>query len=200
MRSTSIRVSIATILLSASAAIPAAAQTIADVRGPHLGAAINATSIKFDETAFSDDQRENGYGVTLYAGYNFTRNLGLTLGVTGANINDSGTEDFSLAHVDLAGRFSFPGRSALVPYLEVALVGVGAEYDAEGERVKFEGGGVGLGGGFNYFFARRAALDANFRYTGGEFSKVKIAGREVEIGDGVGFNTTRLNIGFAFYP
>ena len=176
------------------------AQRMPDVKGLHLGAAVNATSIKLDETEFSDDQRENGYGANLYAGYNFTRNLGVLVSLTGANINDSGSEDFSVAHIDILGRASFPGRSALVPYLEVGVAGVGAEYVAEGEEVELEGAGLSLGAGLNYFFTRRVALDLGFRFTTGEFGTAKIADREVETGDGVGFNTTRLNLGIAFYP
>ena len=199
MRSFGMRVPLAVALLSASA-MSVQGQVIPDTRGLHLGAAVNATSIKLDETAFSDDERENGYGANLYLGYNFTRNLGLLVSLTAANINDSDTEDFSVAHVDLAGRVSFPGRSALVPYLELSVAGVGAEYLASGGEVELEGGGVGFGGGLNYFFTRRAALDLGFRYTVGEFGTAKIADREVDSGDGVGFNTTRLNLGLAFYP
>jgi opacity protein-like surface antigen len=200
MRHTTVRPLLAVALASMTFAGAANAQGIPDIRGFHLGAAVNATSIKLDETAFSDDQRENGYGANIYAGYNFTKNLGLLLSLTAANINDSDTEDFSVAHIDLAGRASFPGRSALVPYLEVGVAAVGAEYTVQGEEVELEGTGISLGGGLNYFFTRRVALDLGFRFTAGEFGTAKIANREVETGDGVGFNTTRLNLGLAFYP
>src|SRR5688500_9444669 len=201
MRHTTVRPLLVAALVSVTFAAAANAQRVPDVRGLHLGAAVNATSIKLDETEFSDDERENGYGANLYIGYNFTRNIGLLASLTASNINDSDTEDFSVAHVDLAGRVSFPGRSALVPYLELSLTGVGAEYTASGGEVELvEGGGVGLGGGLNYFFTRRVALDLGFRYTVGEFGEAKINDREVDSGDGVGFNTTRLNLGLAFYP
>jgi len=200
MRLATIRSVVAALLLSAVYAGDIHAQRVPDTRGLHLGAAVNATSIKLDETAFSDDERENGYGGDVYIGYNFTRNLGLTFGITAANINDSQTNDFSVAHADLAGRFSFPGRSAFVPYLELSLSGVSAQYRVAGEDVELRGGGIGMGGGFNYFFGRRAAFDAAFRYTGGEFDDGEIDDRDIDVGEGVGFNTTRLKLGFAFYP
>ena len=199
MKSSVIRASFGALVFTAFAAT-AQAQVIPDTRGIHLGAAVNATSIKLDETAFSDDERENGYGASLYAGYNFTKNLGLLLSLTGANINDSQTENFSVAHIDLMGRASFPGRSALVPYLELGIAGVGAQYDAEGDEVELSGSGLGLGAGVNFFFTRKVALDLGFRYTMGEFGTAKIDDREVDSGDGVGFNTTRINLGIAFYP
>ena len=200
MTTNTIRSCAVTLFILTAGATSLHAQRMPDVRGLHLGAAINATSIKLDETAFSDDERENGYGADLYAGYNFTRNLGVTLGITGANINDSGTNDFSVAHIDLGGRLSFPGSSPFVPYLELSLAGVGASYKAAGEEVELKGTGIGLGGGFNYFVSRKLAFDASFRYTMGEFDDGEIDDRDIDTGDGVGFNTTRLKIGLAFYP
>ena len=199
MKSIIVRASLGAMLFTAITTT-SQAQVIPDTRGIHLGAAINATSIKLDETEFSDDERENGYGANIYAGYNFTKNLGLLLSLTGANINDSQTENFSVAHIDLMGRASFPGRSALVPYLELGIAGVGAEYDSDGGEVELSGTGVGLGAGVNFFFTRKVALDLGFRYTMGEFGTAKINDREVDSGDGVGFNTTRINLGLAFYP
>ncbi len=200
MRYTTVRPLLAVALVSVTFAGAANAQRVPDIRGLHLGAAVNATSIKLDETTFSDDERENGYGANIYAGYNFTQNLGLLISLTASNINDRDTEDFGVAHIDLAGRASFPGRSARVPYLEIGVAAVGAEYEVQGQEVELEGTGISFGGGLNYFFTRRVALDLGFRFTIGEFGTAKIANREVETGDGVGFNTTRLNLGFAFYP
>lgn len=201
MRLISIGGSVATLWLSAVIAGPASAQRIADVRGFHVGAALNSTSIKLDETGFSDDDRDSGLGANVYAGYNFTRNLGLLFSVTAAKLSTDDTENYTVAHADLLGRVSFPGRSSLVPYLELGVAGLGVEYTPDGEdEVELEGTGVTFGGGANYFFSRRAALDLGFRYTTGEFGSAKIRDREIETGEGVGFNTTRLSIGLAFYP
>ncbi len=88
-----------------------------------------------------------------------------------------------------------------MPYLELGVAGLGVEYTPDGaDEVELEGTGITVGGGLNYFFTRRAALDLGFRYTMGEFGSAQIRDRDVETGDGVGFNTTRLNIGIAFYP
>ena len=200
MLHTTLRPLLAAAFVSVTFAEAANAQLVPDVRGFHLGAAINATSIKLDETTFSDDQRENGFGANLYAGYNFTQNFGLLLSLTGSNINDSDTEDFSVEHIDLLGRASFPSRSALVPYLEIGVSAVGAQYEVQGQEVELGGVGLSLGGGLNYFFTRRAALDLGFRFGTGEFDAARIENKKVDIGDGLGFNTTRLNLGFAFYP
>lgn len=195
-----IRTILAALLLVASAT-PAAAQRAADVKGLHLGAAFSATSIKLDETEFSDDDRDGGLGLHLQAGYNFTRNLGLLLSIAGATVDADDADDYGVGHVDLLGRASFPGRSALVPYVELGISGVAASYEPElADKVELMGGGLTLGAGINYFFSRRAAFDLGLRFTGGEFDEAEIADREIDVGDGVGFSTTRLNIGIAFYP
>lgn len=195
-----IRISLAALLVVASAT-SAGAQATPDVRGLHLGAAFSATSIKLDETEFSDDDSDGGIGLNLYAGYNFTRNLGLLLAVSGATVDADDADDYGVAHIDLLGRASFPGRSSFVPYVELGISGVGASYEPElADKVELRGGGVTIGAGFNYFFTRRAAFDLGLRFTGGEFDNAEIADREIDVGDGVGFRTTRLNIGFAFYP
>jgi hypothetical protein len=191
---------VATVMLSAASAGLANAQRVADVRGVHFGGALDWTTIKIDETGFTDDEREKGIGINLYVGYNFTRNLGLTLSVTPATMEDGGTNDYEVGHIDLGGRVSFPGRSAFVPYLELALTAMGAEFDTNNQETKLEGGGISLGGGFNYFFSRRAAFDASFRYTIGEFTDIEINGVNAGDVDELGVNTTRLNIGLAFYP
>lgn len=197
MKYTTVSTGLAT-LLAVTLAGSAGAQR-PDTRGIHLGVAGNATSIKIDETEFSDDERENGYGGSIYAGYNFTKNLGLLFALTASNINDSQTEDFGVVHADLLGRASFPGSSALVPYLEAGISGVYAKYDVL-EEVELDGTGLTLGAGLNYFLGRYVAVDLGFRFTTGEFGTAKISDREVESGDGVGFNTTRINLGLAFYP
>lgn len=200
MRSSVKHFFVATVMLSVVSAGLANAQRVADVRGFHFGGGLNWTTIKIDETGFTDDEREKGIGINLYAGYNFNKNFGLTLSVTPATMEDGGTNDYEVGHIDLAGRVSFPGRSAFVPYLELGLAAMGAEFDTNNQETKLEGGGVSLGGGFNYFFSRRLAFDGSFRYTIGEFTDIEINGVNAGDVDELGVNTTRLNIGLAFYP
>lgn len=188
-------------VLVVASASSAEAQRTADVRGLHLGAAFSATSIKLDETEFSDDDRDGGIGLNLQAGYNFTRNLGVLLSIAGATVDADDADSYGVAHIDLLGRASFPGRSALVPYVELGISGIGASYEPElADKVELTGGGVTIGGGINYFFSRRAAFDLGLRFTGGEIDNAEIAGREIDVPDDLGFRTTRLNIGIAFYP
>ncbi len=186
--------------ISVMTAGPLSAQRTADISGLHLGVSLNGSSIQFDDADFGDSERENGGGLSLIAGYNFTKNLGLFLSATGASISPDDGDEYVLAHGDLGGRFSFPGSSSFVPYLELAFTGLAAEDDFEGERVELSGTGVTGGAGFNYFFSSKLALDLNFRYTKGEFNTVKVGGQSFSDEDGFGVNTSRFNIGIAIYP
>jgi opacity protein-like surface antigen len=178
---------------------PVAAQRVADVSGVHFGVALNGSSIQLDDADFGDSSRENGGGLALLVGYNFTKSIGAFLSVTGASISDDG-ESYTLAHADLGGRFSFAGSSAFVPYLQLAFTGLAAEDEVEGETVEMSGTGFTGGAGFNYFFTPKLVLDLSFLYTKGEFNTIKIDGQSFSDDDGLGVNTSRFNIGIAIYP
>jgi hypothetical protein len=63
-----------------------------------------------------------------------------------------------------------------------------------------KGGGVTIAGGFNYFFSRILAFDANVRLTGGKFSDIEINDRDANDVEDIDATTARLNLGIAIYP
>jgi hypothetical protein len=190
---------LAALALSAS---PLLSQMDPRTGGLHLGLAINGTSVEIDDDDVGVDERESGGGLSLLVGYNFTRNIGVFLAGTAAEIDVEGG-NFTLGHGDLGVRFSFPGKSAFVPYVDVAFTALNAS-DLAGDGAQFEdveltGKGITAGAGFNYFFSRRVAFDMNLRFTGGEFDTVKFDGGSISSDDGISTNTGRLNIGIAWY-
>ena len=172
---------------------------LADTRGFNLSAALNGSAIKLDDEDFGDSDTENGAGLALQAGYNFTRNFGVFLGVTGASIQAEGGGSYALGHGDLGVRISLPsGR--LVPYLEAAFTGLNAQGDLDGDDIEFQGtGGTGTLG-LNFFLGQKVALDVAFRYTKGEFTTFKINGEGLTSDDGIGVGTGRFNLGITWYP
>ena len=191
------------------ATAPLAAQDTSAVRvrntGVVLGVALNGTSISSDDRA---EDRESGGGIDLRAGYAFTRNISLLLGLTAAAIDGEGDTNV-LAHLDLGFRYSFadPHR-ALVPYLEAATtVRVLAQKDApppDGsgttrEDLSITGTGFTLGGGLQYHIAPAWAIGADLRWTTGEFSEVEYG--DVKLDDvEIDATTTRLSLGLTWYP
>jgi hypothetical protein len=176
-----------------------------NTKGFYAGAALNGSSIQMDDADFGDSDRDNGGGLTLHLGYNFTKMFGVFLSGTAASLKiddeESGEEeDVTLGQGDIGGRVSFVGSSALVPYIEVAFTGLNAKFDFEGEDVELRGSGATGAIGLNWFFNPSVALDVNARYTKGEFNTIKVGGTSITNDDGIGVNTGRLNVGIAWYP
>jgi hypothetical protein len=177
----------------------AGAQATPRTKGVNLGIALNGSAIKLDDEDYGQSDTESGAGLSLQAGYNFTPNIGIFLGVTGANIQAQGGGSYGLGHGDLGVRVSL-GSSAVVPYIEAAYTGLNAQGTIDGDDIEFQGfGGTGTLG-LNFFFSQRTALDINFKYTKGEFNTFKVNGDGITSGDGVGVATGRFNLGIAFYP
>ena len=62
------------------------------------------------------------------------------------------------------------------------------------------GGTVSVAAVLNYFLTRRFALNADFRYNVGTFSTARIEGRSITDDAAMGFNTSRVNVGFNWFP
>ena len=176
----------------------AASQSEVSGKGFHFDLALNGSAIMIDDEDLGESDDENGGGLALGLGYNFTPRWGAILSLTGAAIS-SADGDYTLGHADLAARYSFaaPKRS-FVPYLEAGLSGIAAV--SSDEDVELSGGGVTGAAGFNYFFNRRVALDLNFKFTWGELDTIKFGDTTISDGDGIGVRTSRFNLGVAIFP
>ena len=184
----------------AATAADASAQARSTTKGFHLGAALNGSSVTV-EVDDVDDEVETGPGLSLTAGYNFTRQLGLLLHVSGASIDSEGGGSYALGHADLAGRLSFPNPSgALVPYLELGFTGISLADEVDGDDVTVSGQGFTGAVGLNYFFNPKLALDLNLRFTGGELDTVEMDGNSVTSDEGLDTSTARVNIGVSWFP
>ena len=179
----------------ASAYAPSENQTA----GLYFGVALNGTAIKLDDEDFGESDTDNGAGLSLYGGYNFTPNIGVFLGLAGASIDASGGGSYAVGHADFGIRISFASAS-FVPYMEAAYSGISLQGDIGSDEIEFQGAGFTGALGFNYFVTQRLALDLNLKYTQGEFNTVKVNGQGATSDDGIGVNTGRFNIGLAFYP
>lgn len=201
----------ATVACAVMTASGLAAQTHSenDVR-PHgpsgLVVGLNLTSsyatvdgASFGDYTFTGRGREGGGGMHLTLGYNFTPAIGVLLHAGGVLLNDE--DERVLGGVDLALRYSLPGHSeAVIPYLEIAVGGYALEDETSGVGSELNGGTVAVAAGLNYFLTRRFALNADFRYNVGTFSTAHIEGRSITDDDAMGFNTSRVNVGFNWFP
>ena len=153
----------------------------------------------FGDHTFTDRGREGGGGMHLSLGYNFTPAIGVLLHAGGVLLNDD--DERVLGGVDLALRYSLTGHSvAVIPYLEMAIGGYALEDDTSGVGSELNGGTVSVAAGLNYFLTRRFALNADFRYNVGTFTTARIEGRSITDDATMGFSTSRVNVGFNWFP
>lgn len=153
----------------------------------------------FGDHTFTDRGREGGGGMHLSLGYNFTPTIGVLLHAGGIVLNDE--DERVLGGVDLALRYSLTGPSeAVIPYLEMAIGGYALEDEAAGVGSQLNGGTLSVAAGLNYFLTRRYALNADFRYNMGIFTTARIEGRSITDDAGMGFSTSRVNVGFNWFP
>jgi opacity protein-like surface antigen len=166
-----------------------------------LGVHLNGSALSIDD--FESDP-ENGGGLALQLGWNFTPRLGVFLAGSAANMEDSEGSDagYVFAAGDLGLRYTFasPAR-ALAPYVDVAFTAISATSDdVEDVEVELRGKGFSVGGGLQYFLSRRFALDGELRFTSGSFDELVIDGDSFSDGEELDVTATRLNLGVKFYP
>ncbi|MGQ0766516.1 MAG: outer membrane beta-barrel protein [Gemmatimonadota bacterium] len=190
-----------TLFLAAAALVPAIASA-QSAKGFQLGAALNGSSIKSEETI--DESRESGGGLSLLLGYGFNSRFSVFLEGSGAVLDVEGS-DWTLGHGDLGIRYHFSGSGRkFVPFIDGAFTTIlGRSDDAELENgsnaeVELTGTGFSVGAGFDYFFSPRTAFVLGLRYTDGELDEVKVGNVTV---DGFDFDvtTTRLNLGLRWF-
>jgi hypothetical protein len=154
------------------------------------------------------DRYESGGGGGLTLGWGVSRRVALFLrgDLATMKINNPDFEgDYGLIMIDLGARVGFGGpEKRFVPYLVGALTGMTAAATIQVSPVleteaKLTGGGLSLGGGFQYYFRPSVALDTQLLLSSGVFTKFELGTMSTEI-DELDASAGRLNIGLTFYP
>jgi hypothetical protein len=197
---TPVRIAVLASLLAAAPAIAQDEALRSNTRGFTLGAHLNGSAIQL-----SGGDAENGGGLGIAAGFGVSNKVTVFGRVGGADVKYEGDEgSYTLANIDLGGRYSFGGSAAaLRPYLELALGGVGVSDEVEGSDVTLAGGAFNFGGGLEYFFNKALALDVGLVIGAGEFTKAQVDGEEIDLEDidmEESFTTSRLNVGLSWHP
>ncbi|MCK5406895.1 MAG: porin family protein [Candidatus Krumholzibacteria bacterium] len=145
-------------------------------RGFYLGIKFIGSSLHVDEDGESDFfVKDDGGGIQFHAGYSFNRVFSLELAFGGANHETSVQSidaDFGLFQLCVHYRFS-PGR-AFRPYIKGGLGGYGLVLKDNNKSVRIDGGGVPIGGGFDYFFSKHFSLGVDLTHNIISYDKVKV--------------------------
>ncbi len=176
-----------------------------NTKGFMVGAHLNGSSL-----AYEGDDAESGGGLGIVLGYGFSPKWQLTFQVDAANIDldarNAGAGSYTLSHGDLGVRYTFANTArAWVPYLSAAVSSriASASIDqtlVTSSDVTLSGPAVSLGGGVQYFFSQKVALDIGLLFSGGKFDNVKVGSLSVDLDNAENSNSTRFNIGLTFYP
>jgi hypothetical protein len=192
-----------------AAATPALAQNAARSTTSKLfvGLAANGATVRAKDL---DSKTETGGGLSGQLGYGFTPHFAIVADFAGSSMSPSEGDRYGMGHFDLSARYSFANsRSAFVPYLEAGFGGRALSQsdvtmdDGQGGTatgdLMVSGTAFTFGAGMHYFVAPAWALAANFKASTGQFDTVKFQDVSVS-GQGMDAFTTRLSLGFTWFP
>jgi opacity protein-like surface antigen len=173
-------------------------------RGSYLGLRFLGSSIHVDDNANSPFfVKDDGGGLQLYLGYSFNRVFSLEFSFGGATHETSVQAiDARVGFVQLLAHYRFMPGHAFRPYVKGGIGGYGLELTDNRASVRIEGGGIPIGGGFDYFFSRHFSLGVDFTHNIINYDQL-----EIDLGDGAtaGFDMdeegalTTLGIAFGFH-
>jgi len=154
---------------------------------------------------------ESGGGLGVTVGYGFNERIALYLTFDGASMeydDDSGADEgdtYDLGTFDLGARMNFGNEGMkLRPYINAAFTGVAAleETELSGENIEtaVAGGGITIGGGLQYFFSEKLALDLGLQATQGAFTMITVDDEDEEFEEGIAFTTSRFQLGVSWHP
>ncbi|MEO7995912.1 MAG: outer membrane beta-barrel protein [Gemmatimonadaceae bacterium] len=196
---------------SGAAAQSASPSGVVKTKGLMLGAHASGTSLWFQ-----DEDSQQGVGGGVMAGWGFTKWLMVYGGIDGAKIDFKGPGDFddefealglkssyTMIHADVGARFSLEQGSMVVPYANVAITGRVLTTEVLKQDVSVHGEGVTLGGGVQFFFNPKFALDLGVQFTAGEFDRYDVddhSGPLKDFTEVKNSTSARLSVGLKFYP
>jgi len=138
----------------------ATAHEVTREKGFYLGAKFVGSSLHVDDDG---DQlfkvKDGGGGLMLIAGYSFNRVFSLETAFGGVGHETSvQTIDANLVTIQLFLHYRFRPGHPFRPYVKGGLGGYGLRLSDGNGSVDIEGGGIPLGGGFDYFFSNHFSL------------------------------------------
>jgi hypothetical protein len=173
-------------------------------RGFYLGLRFIGSSLHVDddgESAFF--VKDDGGGLQLYAGYSFNRVFSLVMVAGGANHETSVQAiDANFGFLQILAHYRFQPGKSFRPYVKGGVGGYGLELTDNNASVRIEGGGIPIGGGFDYFFSRHFSLGVDFTHNIINYDEL-----EIDLGGGAtaGFELdeegamTSLGLAIAYY-
>ena len=174
-------------------------------RGLNLGFHLQGATLSID-----DGKAEGGGGAGIRIGYGINRIVTLFFEADGVSVESDESDVFqgtwALGHGDLGVRFHFANSlRSWVPYLDVAVGGRFAGLkdftveDTEYPDAEISGGAFSFGGGIYFYFSQTFSMDIGVKFSGGEFTDVKV-GNLTAGGFDIDASSTRFKVGVVWWP
>jgi opacity protein-like surface antigen len=165
--------------LVAATTHPAFSQEDGRDHGAYLGIRFMGSSLHLDNDDADFFIKDDGGGFTLLGGYSFNEVFSLELDIVGVRHDTSNPEiDARMGGAMIFAHYRFAPGNDFRPYIKGGVGGYGLELDAGDANVHIEGGGVPIGGGFDYFFSPHFSLGADFTH-----NIIKYEELHVDLGD-----------------
>jgi hypothetical protein len=179
----SLTAALVVIALLASAPL-AAAQTDERDRGFYLGITFIGSSLHVDDDGQSAlFVKDDGGGAQFKAGYSINDVFSLELGLGGARHDTSNPAvDARFALFQIFAHYRFSPGNAFRPYIKGGFGGYALVFDANIVEAQIDGGGIPIGGGFDYFFSKHFSLGVDFTHNIIKYDKVTINLQGIDVG------------------
>jgi hypothetical protein len=193
---------IATIAAIMAISATAGAHEITREKGFYLGLRLSTSNLHTDDETQDFFVKPDGGAFVLLAGYSLNRVFSLELDIIGAGHQTSDPNiDASFAGFELFAHYRWrPGRN-FRPYIKGGLGVYGVTLRDSSNRVSVGGGGVPLGGGFDYFFTNHFSLgiDLTHHIIGYSQAEIDLGGNTVGFDIDENGAQTALGLAFNFY-
>jgi opacity protein-like surface antigen len=187
------------ILVTFTWAVTSWAQVEGRDNGFYLGIKFIGSSLHIDD----DDNdaffvKDDGGGLQLLAGYSFNDVFSLELDLVGLNHDTSDPAvDAKFAGVRIFAHYRFATGNAFRPYIKGGVGGYALALDGTGIDARIDGGGIPLGGGFDYFFSPHFSLGADFTHNIIEYKELTIPFEDGELSFDIDEEGAMSSIGLA---
>jgi hypothetical protein len=185
------------------AAVPAAAQEEGRDRGFYLGIVFLGSSLHVDDEQDGEFRvHDDGGGFLLRTGYSFNRVFSLEVQLGGANHDTSNPQvEARFAVVQICAHYRFSPGNAFRPYVKGGFGGYALFLDTSATDFQFEGGGIPVGGGFDYFFSRHFSLGVDFTHNIIQYNKATVLLEGIDVGFDIDEEgaMTSLGLALAYY-
>ncbi len=144
-------------------------------RGFYLGIRFIGSSLHVEESA--DDiffVKDDGGGVQFQGGYRFNGVFALELSAGGANHDTSDPRiNSGFVFVNIFALYRFVPGQPFRPYIKGGFGSYGLKLEEGDAKVTLNGGGIALGGGFDYFFSPHFSLGADLTHNIIDYNEVE---------------------------